>query len=329
MRSFSTSIGVSAALIALSGCMAVFPAVEGEFERTLDVTGPVELEVFTGSGNVEVSAGNPGSVRIYGLIRARDDFQERAEEKLRYLQAYPPIEQNGSVIRIGRIEESRYRNNVSISYVIETPHETQLVAKTGSGRQRVNGLQGSVEAATGSGSITIANIVGDVSAHTGSGRIELLSVTGRADLSTGSGSIRAEGIAGSISAGTGSGRIWLQQRAAERGAPLDVEARSGSGSIEVAGVAGSLRASTGSGGITANGSPIGDWSIHAASGSVTLEIPRDTPFDLHARTGSGRISVDHPLEVSGSIRRNELNGKVRGGGRLVEVKTSSGRITIH
>jgi DUF4097 and DUF4098 domain-containing protein YvlB len=51
-------------------------------------------------------------------------------------------------------------------------------------------------------------------------------------------------------------------------------------------------------------------------------------FDLHAKTSSGQIQVDQPVQVQGKIGRNELQGKVRGGGSLVEAYTSSGGITI-
>ena len=329
MRAKTYAVAAIIALVGLSGCLVAFPAAEGKFERTLNVTGPVNLDISTGSGKIEVRAGNPGVVRIYGLVKARDDSRASAEEKVHYLEANPPINANGNVIRIGQIDDPAYRNNVSIAYEIETPPETRLEARAGSGSQKINGLRGSVDATSGSGSILIDDIEGDVNAQTGSGSIELHFITGRTDLRTGSGSIRAEGIAGSIRAGTGSGHIMLEQKTAERGAPADVEARTGSGGIEASGVFGSLRASTGSGSIRAGGNPVRDWDISTSSGSVTIDLAPDSAFDLHARTSSGRIRVDPPVEVQGIVGRNELRGKVRGGGSLVEVRTSSGGIAIH
>ena len=54
-----------------------------------------------------------------GRIKARDDSEQGAEEKVRYIAANPPIEQTGSIISIGRIDKEEYRRNVSISYEIE------------------------------------------------------------------------------------------------------------------------------------------------------------------------------------------------------------------
>jgi ribosomal protein S9 len=61
---------------------------------------------------------------------------------------------------------------------------------------------------------------------------------------------------------------------------------------------------------------------------VTLHLNRDAAFDLYAHASSGRITVDHPLTVTGTLSRHEMRGKVRGGGNLIEIRTSSGGITI-
>ncbi len=319
---------VFACLVVFSGCNIAYPAVEGKIERVLSVSGPVDLEVSTGSGRIDVRAGDSSAVRIYGTIRARDDWRSSAQEKTRYLEANPPIEQDGNIIRIGRIEEEAYRNNVSISYEILVPSDTRVRSKTGSGGQKIEGLIGPVDASTGSGSISMYDIGDDTSVYTGSGSIQLDHVAGRVEARTGSGSIRAEHIAGSVRASTGSGSITLDQTAPERGGIVDVEATTGSGSIRINGVNGILRAVSGSGGITASGYPAGDWKLAASSGSVTLHVGSDTAFDLYAHASNGSVRVDHPIAMTGSAGKREVRGKVRGGGHLIDVRTGSGTITI-
>ena len=328
MRKSVICLAAIIALIGISGCLLPFSEADGRFERTINVTGPVNVDVFTGSGAIEVRSGSPDVIRIYGTVKARGLGRVSAEEKLQYIKAHPPIESNGNTIRIGRIEDEAYQQNVSISYEIQVPPDTTLSSRSGSGSLRVDGLHGSVEAGTGSGSIAVSYIQGNVSVHTGSGSIELHSITGRLDAKTGSGSINGERIAGSISAQTGSGRITLEQTTVEKGLPLDVEAHTGSGGIEVSGVHGSLKAGSGSGGIQISGNPVRDWNIRTSSGGVTIEMPREAAYELRARTSSGHISVDQPIEVVGNIGRKELQGKVHGGGSLVEVHTGSGSITI-
>src|SRR6266705_2020735 len=77
----------------------------GSFERTLQVSGPVRLEVTSGSGNITVRTGGSASVHILAKIQAHDSwFGMSAAEKIHNLESNPPIEQHGNTIRIGEID---------------------------------------------------------------------------------------------------------------------------------------------------------------------------------------------------------------------------------
>jgi len=305
------------------GCPSALPVTEGSFERTLNVTGQVDLDVSTGSGNIAVRTAGSTTVRIRALIRARDDFRLKADEKIRYLQANPPIEQTGNTIRIGRIDNRDYTQNVSINYELDVPPDTHLKAKSGSGNVSAAGLGGSVELGSGSGNVTASSIGGEVRAQTGSGNIEIDSIRGGAQINTGSGNIRALGIAGALRARTGSGNIK-----AELSAAGDVDVDAGSGDVEATGVRGALRAHTGSGRLDIDGEPTGGWKLHAGSGNVNVRLKSNPAFDLYAHTSSGRVTVDQPVTITGTASPKELRGKVRGGGPLMEVKTGSGDVRI-
>ena len=183
-------------------------AAQGSFDRNLQVSGPVDLEVSTGSGAIHVRAGTSGTVEVHGAIKANNHLGGlSAEEKVRQLEAHPPIEQDGNTIRIGHISEPNLRQNVSISYELVVPAETRLRAETGSGDQSVEGIQGPLKASTGSGGLRLTRIGSEVHAETGSGDIQIDSVQGSVTASTGSGSIRASGVAGDFSGETGSGDV--------------------------------------------------------------------------------------------------------------------------
>jgi DUF4097 and DUF4098 domain-containing protein YvlB len=299
---------------------------EGSFERTLRVTGAVELDVLTGSGKIDVMPGDASTVRVTAHIRARINSgtsQSEAEAKVRRLEQNPAIVQTGNSIRIGDIEDEDLRRNVQISYTITTPAETRLRSRTGSGSQSVSGIRGPVEASTGSGSLKLRNIGSAVRATAGSGSIELEAIGGDLKASTGSGGIRAAGIAGAVEASTGSGSVRVEQTA-----PGDVDVRTGSGGVELTGVRGTARVRTGSGSIRAEGTPTGDWSLHTSSGGVTVRLPGEMGFELRARSSSGSIESAHPVTVEGRISRRELTGKVRGGGPRIDLSTASGSIRI-
>jgi len=297
---------------------------EGSFERSLHVTGAVDLQVSTGSGSIHVRTGDNQTVQVRGTIKVRDHRGGMsAEDKVRRLESNPPIEQEGNTIRVGHVEESELSRNVSISYDVVVPKQTRLRAETGSGDQTVDGIQGPLKAETGSGGIRIARISSEVHADTGSGDIQIESVQGSVTANTGSGSIRANGVAGEFSGETGSGDVRLEQSA-----PGRVKVSTGSGSIELAGVNGPLKVDTGSGEIKAQGQIAGDWRLETGSGGVTVDLPSNAGFDLHAHTDSGKISTDREITLQGTLNRNDFRGKVGPGGYLLEVKTGSGDIRI-
>src|SRR5207248_2283969 len=107
---------------------------------------------------IEVRAGGSGAVRVSGRIKTSAGwFGGDAEGRVRALESNPPISQVGNYIRIGKIEDRELARNISISYVIETPTETELKSNTGSGNLDISGIQGPVAATTGSGGMKIAD----------------------------------------------------------------------------------------------------------------------------------------------------------------------------
>ena len=276
--------------ITMAACGASFGAdAQGSFDRTLSVKGPVDLDVQTGSGHIEVRAGGSASVVIRGTIRVRESIfgSGSAEQRVRAIESHPPIQQNGNMIRIGQMEDPELRRGVSIAYEVTVPAETRLRAHTGSGHVTVDGIHGPVNAETGSGGVSISRVSDEVRAHTGSGRMELDAIQGSVDAHTGSGGIRGSAIAGRIVASTGSGGVELEQTGA------------------------------------------GDIRAHTGSGGVKISTPAQAGFDLRAHTGSGHITVDRPMSVRGTIGHHDLQAKVAGGGSaIVDVSTGSGTIHI-
>lgn len=301
---------------------------EGGFERTLTVGGPVDLEVRTGSGRIEVRPGDAGRVLITARIVASDGWGLgrsglSPEERVRRIEANPPVAQTGNRIRIGAVEDDDLLRNVSISYTITVPSETGVVSRTGSGSIEIEGVRREVDAHTGSGSIRIRDAGGDVKAVTGSGSIAAERVGGAFEGNSGSGSIRGSGVAGAITAHTGSGSIEVSQEGAG-----DVSATSGSGSIVLAGVRGGVNASTGSGTVRVAGQQTAAWELASSSGGIVVELTGQPAFTLDARTGGGRIETAYPVTVSGAMDRRSLRGAVNGGGPLLHIRTSSGSIHV-
>jgi hypothetical protein len=303
-----------------------FAGSEGSFERTLKVQGATNVEIESGSGNVLVQRGGSNQVQIVARIRVSNWWggsSGNADERIKRIEANPPIQQSGNFIRIGHVDDPDLRRNISISYTVTVPVETRLRSHTGSGNQEIRSINGPLDVESGSGNLSVADIGDTVRVEAGSGNIDIDRVKGNVRAHTGSGTIHAKDVAGGFEANAGSGDISLQQTAS--GA---VRVDTGSGGIDLRGVKGSLDAKTGSGDLHAEGEPTGAWTLHTGSGSVNLRLAATSAFDLHAQTGSGSISLASPITVQGSIEKKEIRGKVRGGGVPIEVQTGSGGIDI-
>ncbi len=285
----------------------------GSFEQTVSVDGPILLDVSTGSGSIKISSGNTNRVEVTGHITVQNrsffglfkKSTEDIQEMIRQLETEPPVRLNNGRLQVGHIKDKAVRRNVSISYEIVVPADTEVKSHTGSGSQTITGVAGPVEAGTGSGKVTLTDIGGAVNA------------------SSGSGAIRANDIAGAFEAHTGSGSVRLTQVA-----PGDVNVTTGSGSSKLRGVVGALRVRAGSGSVEIDGQQKGAWSVDTGSGSVRIRLPEDAAFRLDAQTGSGGISVDHPLTVQGKISKKHIKGDVRGGGDPLTIETGSGGIWV-
>ncbi len=112
----------------------------------------------------------------------------------------------------------------------------------------------------------------------------------------------------------------------------DVDIHTGSGNITVSGINGGFHAEAGSGDIRGKGLPKNTWSVRTGSGNVTLNVPSDAAFDVDVSTNSGTVTLGHPVSttVQGRIQesRKSVVGKVRGGGPMVSVHTSSGDVQV-
>jgi len=301
-------------------------ATTGHFERTLKVSGNVDLDVASGSGNITVHTGNGDTVYVSAKIHANNSwlFGGNAEEKIRRIEQNPPVEQSGNSIHIGRNEDRDLLRNISIDYDLTVPAQTRLNSHTGSGDEDIRGLQLPLVAKTGSGNVTVDNISGETRVSSGSGDLKINSVKGTLVAQTGSGNIRAEGVAGEVVANSGSGNVEVHQI----GVSGNVRAETGSGNIRLHGVKGSLRADAGSGDIQAEGEPTGDWRLGAGSGNITLRVPAQANFNLDARTSSGSLNVKRQVTMQGTMAHNHIQGKVGNGGVLLDVHTGSGDIEL-
>jgi hypothetical protein len=304
---FARLLLTAAMTATLTGLALGSSSPQGTFDKTLSVSGPVDLEVLTHSGDVKVHADSSGnSVVIHGKIFVGDHWLAGSREgDVRAIEQNPPIRQEGNSIHIEYVDV----RNISIDYDISVPADTTVRTHSGSGDQEIRGTHGNADI------------------ETGSGDVRLTSLTGEIHLKTGSGDVRAHEVSGAVRGSTGSGDVEIEETG-----PGDIDLHTGSGGITARGIQGAFHGETGSGDITAEGTQSGSWEMRTGSGNVHVHLPSNSAFDADISTSSGSVDVGAPVEmtVQGRIGepRKSIQGKVRGGGPLLRVRTGSGDIHI-
>jgi hypothetical protein len=295
-----------ALVVLLTSTFSTASTAQGTFEKTFQVSGPVDLEVQTRSGDIIVRSGPAGSVSIRGKIFVSDRWLAgNRHGEVAEIEQNPPLRQDGNNIRIDYVNV----RDISVDYEITVPADTTVRAHTGSGDQTIEDIHGNCDLQSGSGDMKLSRLNGEIR------------------LQTGSGDVRAREIAGPVRGGAGSGDIEVEETGAG-----DIDLHTGSGNITVRGIQGGFRAEAGSGDITAEGTQTGAWEIRTGSGNVHVRLPSNAAFDANISTHSGTLDVDAPITmtVQGRVQetRKHIEGKVRGGGPLLTLHTGSGDIHI-
>jgi hypothetical protein len=178
----------------------------------------------------------------------------------------------------------------SVKLLVRLPPEANLDVRTGDGSVNVEPISGRISITTGDGSITVAGLHGDIRLHTGDG------------------SIRATGLEGRLRADTGDGHMNV------RGRFEGLALRTGDGSIDAEVERGSKVAEA--------------WSLASGDGGINLRIPDDLGAELDARAGDGKIVLDAPVTVTGTISESAVRGTLAGGGGPLRLHTGDGSIHL-
>ena len=320
-RNFAALAGLLFAALASAGC-AMGPSASGSFDRTLSVSGPIRLELNNTSGDVSITGSADGKVHVHADARSSGMGFESPEKRLNELLANPPIEQRGSTIHIG--EEMRKLRNVSISYKIEVPRDTEIASTLLSGTQTIQDVRGPVKAESASGSIRVNHIERQTQISTLSGSIRADNIGDDIRANSASGTVTVSNIKGDVSISALSGSTQVIKPGGR------VDASTASGSVDVQGATSDVKAQAASGRVDVQGNPGASsyWDLKTVSGSVLLGVPSSANFQLAAEAISGEIKTDIPVMVE-EQGKHSLRARVgSGNGGRIEVHTVSGEIRL-
>ena len=213
-----------AALAFLTIASAAAHAADQTFTRTINLRDRLDLAIVSRAGDIRFSQGPAGRLRITGRIRAND--WHASDDRLRDIAASPPIQQSGSVVRIGSAEELTH---VVIDYEIEAPADSIVQASSGSGDIFDEGVGLTAHFNTGSGSVHATGLLGSVNISSNNGDIEVeQSGQGEVKAVSNTGNLELRNLHGALRAATNAGSIKVS------GAPTgDWSVQTGKGDIEL------------------------------------------------------------------------------------------------
>ncbi len=247
-----------------------------------------------------------------------DSPQKRLDE----IVNNPPVEQRGDTIRVGK-DLGRSLHNLSISYVIEVPRDTEVDTTVASGSQTISRVRGPVKVQSASGSIRVDHIDRQTQLTTLSGSIDANDIGDDLRANSASGSVTVSNIKGDVRISALSGATQIIKPGGR------VEADTTSGSVEVQGATTDVKAHAASGKIDVTGNPGTNsyWDLKTVSGVVQLGVPSNSNFHLSANAVSGDIKTDIPIVIE-EQGKHSLRARVGAGGGRVEVRTISGEIRV-
>lgn len=295
----------------------------------------VALEVDCRSGNTVVEGQDVDHVTVQVVAHVWEDSPEAADGVLARILAGIRHQGGTLVIRTPELGGAGpwflFGRGTRVDYAITVPHDSECRISSRSGRVEVARVGGPVEIEQRSGRTSVREIGADVAISTRSGSTDVEDVRGAVSVAAHSGKVSVRVVGGDVRASSHSGAVQVERVGG------NVEARSQSGRVtatEVAGHArveaasGSVNLNTGRGGavrtasgsVTFRGAVQGDLTIQTASGSVSLEVDPERPFQIEAESTSGSIS-------SSLQPRRDGTPPPEGAPRVV-IRTASGSIRI-
>lgn len=287
-------------------------------QRTFPVSmaEPVTLHVELEQGDLQIGYARDGEVAISVVASGNSEASPGT----------PLAEQFRVVATNNHIEvrnQSDFSPGVRLTYHIDVPYRTEVDASLEYGKAKISGILGPVNVRVGFGDIEASRISLGTTAHTRTGELNFDLVGGRIEAQTEHGNVVCQRASQGISAETGDGDIFLAVVGAS-----DAIVKTGGGRIDAVGIRGPLHASASSGEIFVRAVPHDDWQLSSISGTVRIQLPHGSGFDLDLATNSGEVVIGRTDLKNPNAGVRHINEKANGGGKRIEVRTESGRIVI-
>ncbi len=174
------------------------------------------------------------------------------------------------------------------------------------------------------GPVTVSDVQNGISIHSGNGGVSITKIRGEANVRTSFGMVQATDIGGVLLVENSNGGV---QATNTRGAQVTTSF----GSVVLVGVEGPLQIEDQNGAVDATSTARGSCQpimIHTSFSTLRVRLQGDASYRVAARTSFGKIRTDFPLNVSGSISSDGVNGVIGTGHCEMRLTDNNGSIEI-
>jgi Putative adhesin len=320
-------------------------------QRSFDVAGLSGLRAENTRGRTELKKSDDGQIHLTALKTARADDQAAAHKLAAEITVEVARESGTLVIRVRyprrmtvdvdvwELMRGKTVPRADLTLALEVPDRFPVSLTTTSGNVESDQLSGPQTIHTVSGDVTVRNATGNLELNTTSGDVTVSNVS-VARVGTVSGDVEAETVRQGLRVRTTNGDVTVHAARDSLAlqtvsgdidvdrAPRGIGASTSNGNVTVGEAAGPVSISTSNGDVHIDlVGPMARTDISTATGDIDLGLGERLGCRVEARTGSGEIDVQVPLEVQ-NVSRQWVSGVVRGGSTPLSLRTSTGDITL-
>ena len=318
--------------------------------ETFPVAAGGKLTIDADCGEIDVQSTEDDTVSVRIQRAAQIKANRRAAEILKNLDVQ--IAHEASDVKIeakftGNAKRwQKRKNDLDVQFDIRVPRHYNLDLQTASddisvvnvtgdvnvetfnARLRLQEITGCIDAVTSIGNIDLKGFNGDAVLQTKGGNITLAAGFGDVKAKTSGGNIQAVHVTGAVNGQTSGGNVTLRE--CKGGADL----KTAGGSIEVEND-GPVLAKTSGGSIRCQlqKASISEdllLDLETMGGSINVSLVPDIAATVKATVLGGSVTTEFPVtvEASGTVKPDQLQGAINGGGPLLKLRSVGGNISL-
>lgn len=229
-----------------------------------------------------------------------------AEAKEFFENVEVKINQSGNRISLTTKQKSDYgwswKGRPQLSFEVSTPKNVNSEIKTSGGSVALQEVNGSQNLASSGGSISVKSSSGEITSQSSGGSFSVNNFDGNVSVQTSGGSVKVSGMKGQLTAKSSGGGMTLEE------------------------ISGSIAAYTSGGSISAELIEVkNDLIFQSSGGGISVTVPENIGFDLDVKGGNISSKL---ANFQGTTTKNQISGKINGGGKSISMQSSGGSIRI-